>query len=149
MWVVVWFIWMLSACTCYQLENWVNRSLEVWLFWLFIHPYFRIPGEGTGGGWWSGSYRTLYNARMEPTWSDFKHILRRHEEITEAHSTALQQIMARNEDLELTVTNLTQHIENLEAESQFLRSLVLPQPLQSVSINPTSAISRLGISEAV
>jgi hypothetical protein len=41
----------------------------------------------------------------------------------------------------------TQRIESLESECQFLRTLVLPQHTQSISINQVSAASRHGNTE--
>ena len=43
--------------------------------------------------------------------------------------------------------SLTQHIESLEIECQFLRTLVLPRPIQCLSINQGSAPSRHGNSK--
>jgi hypothetical protein len=41
----------------------------------------------------------------------------------------------------------TQRVESLEAECQFLRSLVFPQPIQSLSINQVSTTCHHGNSE--
>jgi hypothetical protein len=84
---------------------------------------------------------------MDPSWSDVKCILKRHEEMVEANSSGLQQVSGKLGDLDQTIAILVQCIDNLEMECQQLRSLVLPQNSQSASINQASTVSRLGISE--
>jgi hypothetical protein len=56
----------------------------------------------------------LLSLKMEPSWSEIKHILRRHEEISEANHSTLHQLSVKMGNLEQTVSNLTQCIESLE-----------------------------------
>jgi hypothetical protein len=80
-----------------------------------------------------------------PDWKEIHRILRRHEEITQANSSALMHISSKITELEQAhVTNITnimnllliqkQQIDSLEVEGNRLHSLVLPQRLDSLSL---------------
>jgi hypothetical protein len=81
---------------------------------------------------------------MDISWRELRQILRCHEEISEANHSTLHQLSVKVRDLE---QSFTQRIESLETEFLLLRSLVLPQPIQSISINQVSAAPRHGNSE--
>jgi hypothetical protein len=81
---------------------------------------------------------------MDLSWRELKQILRRHEEIFEANRSTLHQLSIKVGNME---QSLTQRIESLEIECQFLRTLVLPRPIQCLSINQGSAPSRHGNSK--
>jgi hypothetical protein len=78
---------------------------------------------------------------MDPSSSNIKCILCRHEDIIEGNSVDLRQFMGR---LYQIVASLLQQIEILEHECQQLRSLVMPQQSQSAYTNQTSRIEENG-----
>lgn len=86
----------------------------------------------------------LFGHNMDPSWRELKQILHHHEEISEANRSALHQLSIKVGNLE---QSFTQSIESLESECRFLRTLVLPQPIQSLSINQVLAASCHGNSE--
>jgi hypothetical protein len=58
----------------------------------------------------------FFGFKMEPTWSEIKHILHRHEEISEANRSTLQLVLVKMGELEQTMENLTLCIESLETK---------------------------------
>jgi hypothetical protein len=78
----------------------------------------------------------MFGSVMDISGRELQQILRRHEEITEANHSSLQQFSAQVRDME---QSFSQRIESLETECLLLRSLILPQPSQSISINQGSA----------
>jgi hypothetical protein len=99
----------------------------------FLTPILVISGSWCGCGLWLISFGCLSHSKMDPSWSDMKHILCRHEEIGEANSLALQQVMTKMGELDQLLRVQIQCIDNLELECQHFRSLVLPQHSQSTS----------------
>jgi hypothetical protein len=70
---------------------------------------------------------------MEPSWGDFKKVLRHHEEITQANSSTLHQLsskfgdfeqalanlsIAKNQDTELALATLNRRMDVMESEIQ-------------------------------
>lgn len=145
----LWKIWSgcFSGTALIYTSKASNRSgnMGIWCFGSVICPSAQFSHNSicSRSVWpgYIGNRGFLLGLDMEPSWRELKQILRRSEEISEANCSALQQLMVKFGNLE---QSFTQRIERLETECQFLRSLVLPQPLQSLSINQVSATSRHG-----
>lgn len=80
----------------------------------------------------------LFYSVMDISERELRKILRRHEKISEANRSALHQRSTQVRDLE---QSFSQRIERLETECFLLRSLIFPQPIQSISINQGFAAS--------
>jgi hypothetical protein len=62
----------------------------------------------------------------DPSWSDIRCILCRHEETIEGSGVDLRQVMSKVGTLDQIVASLLQRIEFLEQECQQLRFMVMP-----------------------
>jgi len=69
---------------------------------------------------------------MDLSWRELKKVHRHCEDIYEANRSALRQLLDKVRNME---QSFTLPIESLEIECQFLRTLIMPQPIQSLSIN--------------
>jgi hypothetical protein len=78
---------------------------------------------------------------MEPSWSDFKKILRCLEEISQANCSMLHQLSGKMGDFKIALASLTQRMDVMEFEFQQLKAQVLPQHSTSASINHFNIIS--------
>jgi hypothetical protein len=112
---------------------------------------FSIAKMGIGVACWIFVSSTcLHNIGIDPSWSEIKCILGRHDEMAEASREVLhistnlndlEQIMA---DLSNLVRNQAQQIDSLEIECRYLSFVVHSQCSFSVSINQGFNVSHRG-----
>lgn len=78
---------------------------------LFLASGFTKMGIGIAC-WIFGSTVCLHRIRMDPSWSEIKCILQRHEEMAEASREALLQVSGNLKGVKQTVENLTSMVRN-------------------------------------
>jgi hypothetical protein len=121
------------------------KSIE---FHFLIVFYKSGIGDPSPTGWWGFSGCWFFNTEMDPNWSKIKRILRRHEEISQANSSALQLISIKLGEMDQAMVSLrnlleiqTKQINEMELDIQKIKSLVLPQHSASTSINQGAVVS--------
>jgi hypothetical protein len=122
--------------TSRNVGSWKPSTISFYAFTSFIFYINRLSWK------WSdyfGYIGHLTGFDMDFSWREMRQIIRRPEEILEANRSTLQPLLVKIGELE---ESLTQRIESLENECLLLRSMVMSQPIQSISINQVSVASR-------
>jgi hypothetical protein len=96
------------------------------------------------GGWfiYIDSFGSHFKQSLDISWRELKQILHYHEEISEENCSTLFWLSYKVGNLEQSFTH---HIESFVIECQFLRTLIIPHPIHSLSIYQVFLASHNGI----